>query len=130
MDLCRGLEALLCLLSLVLFGGGHVLGVVEIPGLDRMIARQRNVIDPMPVGRHVVQQSALDGIPYADRFVMAAGIDHAFSLSSPPDAGYAPLVATEDVLGAARVDDPDANGAIFRGARETSASVAPDCEIG
>lgn len=57
---------------------------------------------------------------------MAAGIDHTFPLSSPSDAGDAPLVATEDVLGAARIDDPDANRAIFGGARQTSASVSPD----
>lgn len=122
------LESLLGLGALPLLRLGDVARVVKVPGAQDKVGRQRKVVDPVGVALELVDEGAPDGVKYPHALVVAARVDEARPLASgaPSHAGGATLVARQHMLGAPRVDNPDANGAILACACEARCAVAPE----
>lgn len=125
LNLGGSLKPLFRLLPLPLFSLWDILGMVKISCLQHVVARQGNMIDPVPMGCHVVEQRTLHCIPDADRFVMASGVN----MASPPPSYTTdgPLVTAQDVFSPAGIDNPDTARAVFARARDPGGTVSPHC---
>lgn len=124
LDLGRLFKSLQCLRPFSLVGFWDVTRMIEVSSSEGVVTRQGNVVDPVAVCGEAVRQSSLHSIPNPNRLVVGPCVDHAGA--APSHTADRPLVAAQDVLCAARVDEPDPAGAVFTDAREAGGPISPD----